>query len=635
MKPATSKRHKIWIGTIVLFWLAAGIAVPLFFDFSGDELQFENSGVVAAPRDSFQITDTLGLDAARNVRISGGRLGLAASTDAPLTAEQTALLVKQGQAVLLLDNSELTIGVPNLQSATAGPSAPLVQALQAGDFKALKLRQSIIIVALPNGHRERLTKADLHIVPSSRGVVEVKGQGFWRGQRSQFSMSAGAVTNDGLVPVKIKFKATLLDFAYEGQFDMNSAQAVRGPLKVHVKDTERLANALGTSWPIGTSVQDVRIDGPVRWEGTTLAFDAAKVSVGENTGQGTVSLETAHDQALISSTLAFDRLDVAPYLPASVTDHRVLAWQWWSKIVSTLSQPAAPHINADIRLSTKALRAGDKSFGPAAATISLKNGKLAADVAEITLGAGTATGQISIDFNRYLPKLALRGRIDGVESSYFTTFVADTPTLKGRGRLIADLTSQGAGIQEIVAELKGRIEFAMVDGGSVGISVAQIMAQKVGETSASAGQIVDNALLSRTPVTQLEAVLKIHDGIAELVSASAEHSEGSIKFGGSFDLAKRIYDLRLLCLDKGAMPSRAGGASTGKSQALPKPSAKNEYSAVSMHSGVLLGLRSGATLPPEWSPIGGDVPTGGAHLQSISGTLEELERAMDGPAEAY
>lgn len=632
MNSVSTRKRKIWVAAAVLFWLSVGVAVPFMFDIAGDEVQFDSAGVVAAPRDRFQITNTLLLDSRSGAAVSGGTLGIATAKGQNLTAENSAALLDSGDAVLVLDEGELTIGASRV--AASETSAPLARALQQGRFKALAMRGSTLIVVLPNGHHERLTRANVHMLPANDGAVEVQGEGFWRGQRSKFTLQTGAGDKDGSVPIELAFSATLLDFNYKGtvRFDEHGrgATVVRGPTVIHLKDTERLANALGTSWPIGTSVQDIRIEGPLRWEAETLAFDQAEVRVGSNDAAGTVSLKTADGQALISSTLAFDKLDIAPYLPSGATDRTALAWQWWTKLVATLSQPAAPHINADIRLSAKVLSSGALELGPAAATVSMKDGKLSADIAEIALSYGRATGQVSIDFNRYIPKLAMRGQLDDIAMGKWLEALTGRRYIEGQGRVIADLNSKGVTVQQIVGDLAGTVEIAVPENGAIALSLVELNKAHDRATPQTAEETLARVMRGTTVVEDLEAVFKVKDGIANAVRASATHSEGNVKASGSLDLVRRAYDFRLLSLAGSAAPDgekKVTGDETATAQAArPLPPAPATGTFVSVKSPRRASRTIVGSTSSTKSRSEGRAPV--IQMRALTGLLSELERFL-------
>jgi hypothetical protein len=616
MKLKTAKMRQLWVGIIVLFWLAVGVAMPFIFDFFGDENLLDTTGVVAAPRDRFQITDTFSLDKFARSTVSGGTLALVSPKGTnPLSAEDAAELLNGGGALLLLSNSVITVGASDMTASTekAQIKAPLITALQNGTFKAVGVHAGTIVITTPSGNRERLTKVNGRILPGSSST-QVQGEGFWRGQRTKFSLTAGWPDSSGAVPVEIEFNATLLEFSYEGSVQLADDHRMNGKARIHLKDTEKLANALGTSWPIGTTLQNIVLEGPMRWEKNLLAFDEARVAVADNVAQGTVSLNMAAGQELISSTLAFGTLDVSPYLPNRFSGQVVLPWQWWTKLVATLSQPASPHLNADIRLSTKVLSSGEQTLGPAAATISMKNGKLSADVAEMTLNGGKATGQVVVDFNRYIPKLTVRGQIENIAIGKWCEAFAGKRYVEGNGRMVADLTSQGANIEQIIGELSGKVEFAMEEGGVIGVSLGELNSAQERQGAQTNQEVMARVMLGSTQMSSIMAIWKIKDGVASLVEGSGSHPTGQLLISGSYDLLQRTSDFRLLSLI-GVKKKADNAALDGKVAPQSRSLVQTPPSAVLLTVKSNVGTGEGKGEPS-------------LRLRYLIGPLQELERFL-------
>src|SRR6056297_223659 len=406
MRKAKSRIRRPWMIIAISFWLVVGIVTPLILGFDGDQFQIDSAGVVAAPHDKYQITNTLLIERSSGLTVSGGSIALMAAKDIIKTAEAAATHLAAGTADLLLSDVEIGVGRPDRLFADGVPSvaAPLAAALQEGRYRRLHMKNSTLVVTMPDGHRERVTRATVGIVPSANGAVQAKGEGFWRGLRSKFILVSRPIDESGMLRLSLKFKSTLLDFTYDGTLSLEKSPELAGASTINLRNTDRLASALGTTWPISTAVQNVSIEGPLRWSGSTLAFDRASVTVGNSTGEGTVSLKTEDEEALITSTLAFQKLDVAPYLPANVAGRRAIVWNWWNKLVSTLARPAGAHINADIRISAKSMLVGKTVLGPAAASIAMNDGRFTADIAEVSLGRARAMGQMTIDFKRFIPK---------------------------------------------------------------------------------------------------------------------------------------------------------------------------------------------------------------------------------------
>ena len=557
MKSRAGKR-KLWVGIIAAFWLSVGLAVPLLISFQGDEVQFDSSNVVAAPRDTFHVAEPIPIDVLARAVVSSGRLAIGTPRGEELTAEETAKLLASGSAMLVLDRGEVAIGQlltgPGRRSVV--DHAPLVAALKSGSFKALAIRNGTLVVTLPGGQSERLTQANAQVVPDTSGAVVVRGEGFWRGQRSQFSLHSEEPDSDGRLEVNFVLKASLIDASFEGTVVFADQPSFSGTANVDIKNAERLANALGRSWPIGTRVQSVAITGPFEWQNEAMVFDKARFAIDGNEALGTLSLVTGENRGVVSGTLAFETLDIAGYLPRGPTARDVAAWQWWDKLSSSLSGQSTPAVDADLRLSAGKLVAGDHVLGTAAATIALKDGRLAADVAEISFGKGRATGQLSIDFNRFIPAIRMRGQLEGIAAGDWFKALAGSAFVNGIARVKADVMANGADPTRIASDLKGRVELEMDQGVTVAIALDGLKPEVTANAPEPASEIVKRALAGTTRLGPVKATALIGDGVVELRSPLLAYGRGQAQLAARFDLLDRTYDVRVLALD-GAAPVAA------------------------------------------------------------------------------
>lgn len=566
----TSKvgRKRLWLVGLIAFWLGIGLAVPLLISFRGEDIRFDDIGVIAAPRDTFHVGEPISIDPVSRAYVTAGRLALGSAKDEVLSAKASAALVASGQAMLILDRGELVLGrklpVAIGDAQGSDDNAPLVAALKGGSFKALGVRDGTLIVHMPGGKVERLTRSNVHLVPDGDGAVSVKGEGFWRGQRSKFTLRSEAPGADGTVALTFTLNARLVDASFEGKLESGDAPTLAGNAALHIKDVERLVNALGRSWAIGPIVRDLSIKGPFRWKSDVLAFDAADVVIDGNSAKGTLGLRTdAKGSGVVTGTLAFDVLDVASYLPQSPVSRDFGAWQWWRKLAASLSGQSTPPVDADIRLSAGKLVAGERAFGAAAATVAIKGGRFAADVAEIDLLDGRATGQVSVDFNRFIPLMRLRGQLDGIRSGKWLKALTGTAMVNGVARIKADLVANGVDPARIASDMRGRFDIDMEKGATIALALDELRTRVTSDVPEPMTSILERARAGTTEIEPFSAVAVIADGSAQFSSSVADHAKGKVQFAGRFDLVGREYDLRLLATDGPGRVVKAGGTRMG------------------------------------------------------------------------
>ena len=556
---ANVRRKRLSVAALVAFWLVVGLAVPFLVSFQGEEIRLDDIAVVAAPRDTYDVVAPIAIDPMARTSVTAGRLALGSPKGQALTAKASADLIESGGAMLVLDRGEVVLDHANTSVAPiafAGGGdgdAPLVAALKSGSFKALAIRDGTIVVSLPGGHLERFKQARVQLSPDGSGGVSVKGEGFWRGQRSKFALRSERPDAKGRLPLTFKLQASLIDVNFDGLLNQGETLSLAGAANLAIKNVERLVNALGQSWPIGRLVQALSIKGPVRWQSETLTFDKAAVTIDGNEARGTVGLKAAADgQSVLTGTLAFDTLDVATYLPRGPVMRNTRALQWWRQLADSLSGQLTPPVDADIRISADKVVSGSQELGAAAATIAMKDGRLAADVAEINLFEGRATGQVSVNFNRFIPAIRVRGRLDGIRAGKWLQSVTGVPVVDGVARVKADLVSHGIDPMRIAAELRGRFEFEMDKGATIALALDEIRAGVTSDEPQPVADILDRARAGTTRVQSFDGVAVVSDGVAHLRTSLANHPKGKVQLAGRIDLIGKAYDLRLLTTDGGS-----------------------------------------------------------------------------------
>ena len=613
MKATGSKRRKLAVFAAVVVSMVAGLAAPLLFDFDGDEFQFENTGVVAAPRDSFAISRPIVLDTITGTHLTAGRLSIVLPKNKEtLTGEQSAKLLEAGEAVLLLDSGELVVGAtaPKVAPDAADRQAPLVRAIDAHRYKAMALRGTSLVLTLPDGRNERIARAEGRIVPGRNGALQASGRGYWRGQRVKFEFKADEIGANGQLPIEVSFSATLLDATFKGRVATGLSRTITGEASVRVHLVEKFANALGVAWPVGNSLKSVTVSGPLRWEKSTLTFDQTSVVVDRNKAEGTLSINSAADRANISGTLAFEQLDVDSYVRFPRESRPILA-SLWAGLSSVLQGRSQPHLDVDLRLSAKSLVIKEQSLGPAAATISMKKGRLSADVAEIVLpDDGRATGQVSLDFNRFLPKLSVRGKLDGVSSGPLLAALFGSPMLAGRARVVADLRASGTTLKQIVSDLTGRIELSLPETSVLSLSLVDLKHKEGGATRPSVDDTLARVLKGHTKLSQAEIFLSLANGKVASRGSRALFSGGQAHLFGSFDLVRRHFDLRMAMHPLAKAADQAKKADDAAQISEPPP----------ILNGTLVHAKSGL----EGQQV---------RIEPTTGTMTQIMRRVRAPAE--
>src|SRR5262249_53667942 len=141
-------------------------------------------------------------------------------------------------------------------------------------------------------------------------------------------------------------------------------------------------------------------------------------------------------------TLGLKALDLSKYFPAAAPQGASLL-----SLVAGAREfefPLIAVLDADLRLSSDSLVAPGITIGRSAATISIKGGKMIADIAELEIDEGTrGGGQIRIDLNGAQPSYEVHGKLESLDLGRAGQAVFGHSTVQGRGDVTVDVVGAG------------------------------------------------------------------------------------------------------------------------------------------------------------------------------------------------
>lgn len=529
---------------LIVSCIALGLTTPLVLDLDVSEFRLSNVSVFAASRGGHEFTDPVDLAPVLQLRLERGTIAVGR---APGAVEGSHALPADGSGNLIIDSGVFQVGggAADHTAAPTGSTAPLFGALKALNFEGLAIRRSTVNIVLPDGRIEKLSDVTAEVLANRKTTLVVRGTGNLRGQEVSFEITSAAAidrNNGSRVPLKLRLKSELLDIVFDGQVGAVGALHLQGRIELSMSNVRRTARWLGGPWPSGSGLRDVFAKGDFDWQGQALSFDRATFRMDGNQATGTLALSFAGPRPALTGTLALQSLDLTPYTP-SVADGQISTILAWARSNDgRLASPLGKQLDADIRVSAAQVLAGGMEFGRSAASLSLKQGRLLADIAEIGVDSGRASGQISADFSGEQPQLALRGRLEEIEASSASTALLGYSAVQGLSTITADVTAAGESISDLLDDVRGKITLSLQEGGRLGIDVKSLLA------AAHKGDVEGwgAAIRGQTSVDELEAKLRVDKGVlaSELVEATS--GDSLMRAVGTISLRSRQMDLRLL-----------------------------------------------------------------------------------------
>ncbi len=464
-------------------WLSLGLIAPLIWSYSSHDTLVD--AVEASTSEAFTITQPIVLSTVPLIRIDRGSALFVDSSGAPLPPGSR---MPSTNGNIRLFNASISVGTTAEPETTSTPDladalSPLSAVLAGIRFDTLQIRQSTIFFAMHGETREAITDVKAEVSLRRRGQVSAKGEGKVRGQPVSLDLLASPgqaeKRSNGQIrsPFRFALKSQNVEAAFDGRMVVSAgALAFEGPGDLSLAGARRVARWFGAYWPSASGMRDISVRGQLKLNHEALTFDKAIVRMDGNEGAGVLGIRFATSRPLISGTLAYKSLDIAPYLSA-VSDGGSLAPLSWSSVAGgKLTVPLGRHLDADVRISADRVLVHKFDLGPTATTLALKDGRLLADITGIAFNGSEGGGQITADFNGPLPRVTMRGKFDSVDFAPWSTTFGSPQVLQGKAIVVADVTGSGARLQDVLENLSGKIAVRSQGAGRLAIDIPALLA---------------------------------------------------------------------------------------------------------------------------------------------------------------
>lgn len=542
-----------------------GLAASSLLDSWFQQLPFTPAPVEAATRESYTLTSAVPLPLMPNVMIEGGKL----SIDKPgrandgLSGSQAIKLLAAGDVKLLLDDAVLSIApIQSTDPATVkagGSLAPILSALLKLSFSTLELRNASVKLGRGVEPFATLADVDFKITKPNTAQARAVGSFKYRDRPVTFDIMIGAnaelqaeqargTTTIGRT-LDIVFKSELFSLTGSGILSAgDQPQLTSKSATLMVEDLRQLANWIGFKLGDGTGVGGVskfQAQGLLDFSPQSIEFSEAKLQLDSNDATGAISFNWGGTRPSLDGTLAFKALELSNYLPAARPDAAKgfdLASLLKLRPESKSPFPLVNQIDADLRVSSARVSLGSMSFGRGAASLSLKDGVLLADVAELEIGKdGRCGGQFGFQMEGQVPSYSLRGKIESIDISMLMNALWSYSIVSGNSDVTIDLKAAGDSKEKMLSSLQGRVGVIQPGSGQIGLDLRTLAATTRAQMQKGWG----GATRGQTAIDGLAAEFFLVDGrlIAEKVGARA--GDAVLSAVGSINVRDQVGDLKV------------------------------------------------------------------------------------------
>ncbi|MEL6287843.1 MAG: AsmA-like C-terminal region-containing protein [Pseudomonadota bacterium] len=346
------------------------------------------------------------------------------------------------------------------------------------------------------------------------------------------------------IPIRLSLKGAGLAAKFEGRFHRGSNARLEGTTSLVINDLVRLARWAGLSPSADAEMGALKAAGQIDWTPGLFAMTKGAFTLDQNNANGVLTLDLRGDRTSLEGTLAIGRLDLSRYVKQkpSAKQATVLGALMPSlEPEMTINAPMLREFDADVRVSVDAVDAGSFRTGAGAMVLTLRSGKLSADVAELQAFGGSMLGQFELDATKDHLEMSVRSRLDDIQASEIMRWISSVPALRGVARLKTNLAATGKSLGELLRTLKGDMRLTMLEGGAFLIDVDGLLKRANGKSLLG----WDAARRAETRFRSLEASLSLGNGRISSRKLWARRGDDGIVAFGTVNMPQRSLAIRM------------------------------------------------------------------------------------------
>ncbi len=535
--------------------------MPFFVVSRDNDVAMDASAVFAAGSNHYPLSSPLQILARPTITVERGTLILPKQQNGNDGAAMLSRLA-QGVAVLTISDAVISVAFDGAQmqpQSTEVVVAPLAAALKKFRLKSLLIKNSKIRFVSDGGAGYVFEAVDARIDVGAWADVKAHGSFYYRHQPLSFEVGFDLTQKNpsvAAVPVDAVIKGKIGEAQLKGQLIREARlQLIADETRLSTKNLSEALRWFGVPWPQSHKLGPFKAQGKLDWTGESITFQETQFDVGGNAASGTLSIGFEKFRPLIEGTLAFKTLNLAQYYVARGPDKAAspaARSRGWLERIGVLPQDgvvskdgdvtaALRTFDADLRASAESVVVGDVKVANSAATLSLKEGKLLVDLAELGLGPeGRGDVQVSVNVNGSAPAYGIRGRLKDTDIGPVFKLLFEDEFLKGPADVKIDVTGSGVTRYDFMQSLSGDVAIKLVTGGVMALDIVALMDAKRSGTSAPGWGKAKNGT---TKLEDVDLSVAIEDGVAKAENISARAAQRRLRAEGTIELHSKALDL--------------------------------------------------------------------------------------------
>lgn len=253
--------------------------------------------------------------------------------------------------------------------------------------------------------------------------------------------------------------------------NITDAPAITGTIKLAQVSVRELAPAFGIDLPTTSDTSTLKrfsMEAGLKATDNSVELKPLTVKLDDSTLSGSTGIADLETKA-IRFDLQLDQINLDRYLPPE--DKSEKTNQPASTEPTAIPADSIRDLNLRGKLAVNSLTISKIPLTKLSVTMDASNNKLQLNPVQATVYEGKYRGNIQLDANGKLPRLALEQHLDGINFAPLFTALFDTKRVAGRGNTNMNLTAVGADTHAMKQSLSGTLDFNAKDGALEGFDL--------------------------------------------------------------------------------------------------------------------------------------------------------------------
>lgn len=351
------------------------------------------------------------------------------------------------------------------------------------------------------------------------GSLTGKGSFIANAEAVVFDVALGdfnAVIGGKTSPLKASIDGRPLKASVDGDAQFSAAAEFKGDVTASTSSLFELARWLGADTTVSGEPLKTSLEGRILATTRDVTFAETDVMINTTSSRFDGVLDLGGQRPKLSGTLASEHVDLgrivktqgrtslAPESVPTAFEPQVTAgWQQLLDDLNTLERgpqaaaeaqalasaaPATPgwseqpfnlkslsSLDLDLAISAAAVTYGALDLKQARVKAAITDGVLDANIEELAVGDGKATGKLNLDSRASPPRAALNLNLTDVAAEPIVTEITGKPLLAGTSNVEISATAAGQNQSQLTSTLEGKAHFRMGEGALRGFDVRRMI----------------------------------------------------------------------------------------------------------------------------------------------------------------